>query len=88
MAASLANRTSSGLCTTPPASRTVRRAYEFACNWRTISAPMRSRSRHLLLGTAGVVLALALGAVAQSSASAGTVAGNRERPSARFRRRS
>ncbi len=36
---------------------------------------MRSRSRHLLLGTAGVVLALALGAVAQSSATAGTVTG-------------
>ena len=35
---------------------------------------MRSRSRHLLLGTAGVVLAVALGAVAQSSATAGTVA--------------
>jgi hypothetical protein len=36
---------------------------------------MPTRSRHLLLCTAGVVLALALGAVAQSSAKAGTVAG-------------
>ena len=40
---------------------------------------MRSRSRHLLLGTAGVALALALGAVAQSNATAGTVAGQRAR---------
>ena len=37
---------------------------------------MRTRSRHLLLCTAGVVLALALGAVAQSSATAATVAGS------------
>jgi hypothetical protein len=37
---------------------------------------MRSRLRHLLLGTAVVVLALALGAVAQSSATAGTFAGS------------
>ncbi len=36
---------------------------------------MRSRRRHLLLGTAGVALALALGAVAQSNATAGTVTG-------------
>ena len=36
---------------------------------------MGSRSRHLLLGTAGVVLALALGATAQSVATAGTVTG-------------
>jgi len=35
---------------------------------------MRSRSRHLLLCTTGVVLSLALGAVAQSSATAGTIA--------------
>ena len=36
---------------------------------------MRLRSRQVLLGTAAVALALALGAVTQSSASAGTVAG-------------
>jgi hypothetical protein len=36
---------------------------------------MRSRRRHLLLDTAGVALALALGAVAQSNATAGTVTG-------------
>ena len=41
-----------------------------------MSALMRSRPRHhLLLGTAGVALVLALGAVAQSNATAGTVAG-------------
>jgi hypothetical protein len=36
---------------------------------------MRSSSRQLLLGTAGVALMLALGAVAQSNAAGGTVAG-------------